>query len=436
MGMLFGDFDTNIQMWHTHLRKSVLRPMPENRSDLFLYNHWAYCTHEMDEQKLKNEIDIAKEVGAEIFVVDAGWYGNKGTDWGSTVGDWDTADRLPNGLEPVFGYARQKGLLCGLWLDFERIGRASKIVKDHPNWQLTQFGQVSGGGLVDFTNPEVANYFEAKLIEVIERYKLDLFRLDYNTDPHEGGQLPREDYMENAMWRYYEAVYRMYENISKKYPNMIMENCAGGGGRTDLGMLRNFHYTWCSDWQIAPRSIRILNGMTIALPPERIDRNAGVGQDAHLHGDLDFQIRQTMLSHMTLTGVYPSVELRNNQQVSRIKHHIETYKRSIRPILNQAQVFHHTPILQGDEPRGWCVLEYMSPSKDQGFVALFRLDNTSSSNYKLLCRGVDRGRNYHIIFDNSFQCALMSGECLFNQGVEIRLERPLSSELIILQVMK
>jgi len=433
LALLHSDLDGCVQSWHRHLRRSVLPPQPEGRSGLVTYNHWGYWQHEMTEERLKFEIDVAAEIGAEVFVVDAGWFGNMGSDWWSTVGDWECGDRLPNGLEPVFEYARRRGLLCGLWLDAERIGPESRVAKEHPEWLLKRYGRETGTGDMDLTNPDCAEWLESKIVGLIERYRLDLFRLDYNTAPYEGGQIPRYGYMENSLWRYYEAVYGIYDRLRKRFPELILENCSSGGGRTDLGMLSRFHYTWITDWQMAPRSIRILNGMTLALPPERVDRNAGVAQNAHVRGDLDLQIRGTMFSHMTLTGIYPSPEERNPDHIARIKHHVDIYKSFIRPFLPECLVYHHTPVLAGREPRGWCVLEYISADRSCGAVGLFRLAGPSGPEYHLRLRGVDAGRRYRVTFDNSGSEAEFDGERLRTTGISVTLNSPMSSELLLLR---
>ena len=48
---------------------------------------------------------------------------------------------------------------------------------------------------------------------------------------------------------------RMVDEVRECFgPIAILVNCAGGGGRTDVGMVRSFSDTWPSDWAIAPRS--------------------------------------------------------------------------------------------------------------------------------------------------------------------------------------
>jgi alpha-galactosidase len=433
LGMLQADFDGAIQAWHRHLRRSVLQPEVPNREGLVVYNNWSYNQHEVTEDNLKFEIDVGAEIGAEVFLIDAGWYGDREADWWATVGDWAVGNRLPNGLEPIREYARQKGLLFGLWLDLERMGAESKVAREHPEWFLVRYGQRTRTGDMDLTNPAALAYIEEALCRVIDRYDLDLFRLDYNTSPYEGGQVLRDGYMENTIWRYYENVYAMYDRIRTRYPLLIMENCAGGGGRTDLGLVSRFHHTQVSDCHLVPRHVRIANGMSIALPPERVDTGSGVREYAHIRGDLDMQCRACMFGHFCISGLYPRRGEQNAEQIARVRHHVEVYRRSIRPLLAQGRMYHHTPALVGKEPQGWAIWECVAESKATAAVGIFRLGGPSAATYHLRLRGVDLGRNYRVTFDNSGEEALVSGLSLKHDGLTVRLARPLTSELLLIE---
>ncbi|MHB0857213.1 MAG: alpha-galactosidase [Anaerolineae bacterium] len=435
LGVVDAGLDGTIQAWHTHVRRSVLVPEVPGREGLVVLNHWSYVEHRMDEEQLKFEIDVATEIGAELFIVDAGWFGDKDSRWWTTVGDWETGDRLPNGLEPVFAYAREKGLLYGVWFDIERLGAESKAAQAHPEWLLQRYGSPATMGDIDLTNPEALAYVEESLVRQIERWDLDLFRLDYNTLPWEGGQVERDGYMENTIWRYYENVYAMYDRLRARFPRLIMENCSGGGGRTDLGLVSRFSHTWITDWQIAPRAVRILNGMSMALPPERIDRNAGVGQDGHVRGDLDFQVRSCMFGHFTLTGIYPGKGFDNPDHVGRIRHHVDTYKQFIRPFLATCRAYHHTPVLDTHEPHGWAVLEYVAEDASRAILGAFRLAGPSEETRTIVLRGVDAGRRYRITLDNSGQSFERDGAALLSEGLLVRLPKALTSELILLEAI-
>ena len=430
LGYAFGDLDQAVQTMHMHLRRSVLQAPVRTRDDLVIYNHWSYTQHEMTEDALRHEIDVAADLGAELFIIDAGWYADRGTNWWSTTGDWTPGDRLPQGVKPIRAYARKKGLLFGLWMDAERIGVESRIHKEHPEWLLRRYGEPTDSDL-DLGHPEAAAWLEAEINRVVEEYELDLFRLDYNTMVYEGGQRERHGYLENNLWRHYEVVYGIYDRLRQRFPKLVLENCSGGGGRTDIGMVRRFSHTWVTDWQIAPRSMRIINGMTLALPPEYVDRNIGVCQEGHTRADLDFQWRTVLFGRMTISGVHPRGARPNPDQIGRIKHGVRIYKDFIRPMHRTSRLFHHTPELPGREPHGWGVLELASADATRALVGLFRLAGPAEPEYHLRLRGLDVGRRYRVTFDNTGQTMACTGADLMHAGLTVRLDRALSSELVL-----
>jgi alpha-galactosidase len=87
----------------------------------------------------------------------------------------------------VRNYAREKGMLFGLWVEIESVGSASNLRKEHPDWILTRNGTpVANGRQLDFANPEVAAWAESEISKIITKYDLDLFRIDYNNSVEEG----------------------------------------------------------------------------------------------------------------------------------------------------------------------------------------------------------------------------------------------------------
>lgn len=435
LGFLLGDLDDAVQVMHEHLRRSVLITPVKGLENLIVYNHWSYTEHELNEEALRHEVDVAAKTGAEIFIIDAGWYADKNTAWASTVGDWNPGNRMPHGFKPIRDYVHKKGLLFGLWMDAERIGPLSKVYREHPEFLVQKDGKQTNGDL-DLAKPAAAKWMEEQIVRVVEEYKLDLFRLDYNSALWEGGQNKRDGYVENSIWRHMEAVYAAYDRLRKRFPKLLLENCAGGGGRTDIGVMSRFHHTWVSDWQMAPRSIRIVNGMTMSLPPEYVDRNAGVGMDGHRRGDLDFQLRSILFGHMTLTGIHPLGSKPNPDHVGRVKHYTDLYKNFIRPYIGSSRFYHHTPELPGREPTGWGILELASSDKNRDMLGVFRLTGSAEECRQIRLRGVSREKRYRVRYDNSGETLTIDGQKLLDHGLTINLTRPLSSELLIIEAIK
>jgi len=193
-----GDLDDTVQAMHDHVRKSVLPSRKLERSYRIQYSvpgdqgFIAVKPNDvsgMTEQTMMQQIDIAAAVGAELFIVDAGWW--------DIYGDWTpSTTRFPHGLEPVVDYAHKKGLLFGLYAEVEGARgdwTRCQMCKEHPDWFLQNYKNI-----LDLTKPEVAARVESQLSQMIEQYKLDLYRHDYNT-PFTGelGQRQRDGIEEN-----------------------------------------------------------------------------------------------------------------------------------------------------------------------------------------------------------------------------------------------
>jgi alpha-galactosidase len=432
-----------VQALHTHLRRSVLPPLPAGRVRPIEMNSWGHVEHELSEEGLIRAIDQAADLGVELFTIDAGWYADRGTDWWPYVGDWRPGDRLPRGLEPVFDHARRKGLLCGLWFDAERMGDRSELYRDHQHWLVHRHGvpvapQSPLGWsprALDFTQPEVVAHVEATLCDRIERYRLDVFRLDFNTRiGRADGQTVRHGYTENTAWRNHDAVYAMYERIRRRFPHLLMENCAGGGGRNDLGMLANFHWAQMSDEWGAVRTLKTLNGFTLALPPEYGLSYIGfMSGENYRYGDLDFRLRVQLFGHYCLSSLAPTADELPPAAKARVRHAIDLYKRFVRPMLSTCRVYHHTPVLPNDQAGEWVVFEYVSDDVHRAYAGIFRLAGAREPTYVFRPRGLERDQRYRVTFDNTGTAVLVDGLELAHAGLPVYLDQRLTSELLLLE---
>ena len=96
LGYLFGDDDAVAQATHDHLRKSVIPTQAREQALWIEYNHSGHSGNApIKEAVLREEIETAGEVGCELFMVDAGWFGDatkaclsEVEPWRQMVGDW------------------------------------------------------------------------------------------------------------------------------------------------------------------------------------------------------------------------------------------------------------------------------------------------------------------------------------------------------------
>lgn len=434
VGALFGNLDTAVQALHQHIRTSVALSQPASAQHLVELNTWAAAPGEITEEQLYAEIELASELGAELFVMDDGWWG--GTASSDTIGDWDReSPLLTKGLSAAFDHARAKGMRVGLWVEPERIGLSSRTFAKHPDWVMQRRGKPvlsnpENSANLDLSNPAAARHFESTIADIIERYNLDCFRIDYNHQIGEGGVTDRSGFAENVMWRHYDAFYQIFDNLRDRFPHLLLENCSSGGGRMDLGIMSRFHWVQVTDRSSPGPAARIVNGVTMMLPPEMCEVLTGFMGGV---SDMDFLIRISLFGHFDFGGIFPTVEDRNPATWDRWRHGIDVYKEFCRPMLPTSRMFHHTPIQRQSEPGEWIVWECADPSGDRAFIGVFRLLGATGETYTVRPRGLRPDRVYRIAYDSLGWIREVSGGTLIDDGIRVPVPSALTSELLLIE---
>ena len=436
MGYVTGDLDTTVQTMHEHIRNSVLPKRNKESAHLVQYTvpgDQGYlaprfgdirgCT----EEGMLERVDVAAAIGAELFIVDAGWWDNQG--------DWiPSQSRFPRGLKPIVDYVHEKSMFFGLYGEIERAHPGSKVYTEHPDW-------IGPGNALKIGMPEVAAYVESELSKLIERYGIDLYRLDYNTgETMEGAETPKDGFIENNYWRYYSNFYDMMERIHAKYPNVILQQCAQGGARNDLGTAGRFHETYLTDGLRIPLALQLYSGQTLALPPEIFiillgaDGTIGVGSTENL--DTHLRVTFTLGTPFIFEGmVAPSVAKLDPVVRSRYLHYAKIFKNFIRPILPISKVYHHAPVSSrgGVSSSAWFAQEYVSPERNKGWATIVRIGGGDSDVYLFKPKGLDMGKTYKVTIDSTGDKITVDGLTLIRDGLPVRLEDVGLSELLMFE---
>jgi alpha-galactosidase len=459
LGHVSGSLDDAVQAMHDHLRKSVIPQRQPDRFGLIQYLVPADQGYykPFNEESARKCVDVAHAIGAELFLLDAYW-------WDITPDYYPSTERFPNGLKPIIEYARSKGMLFGLYLENE-AGRGkikeSKVFKEHPEW----FGPHN---VLKVGDPEAAAWMEADIRRILDEYRLDLYREDYNPlYTYEGPATERHGFTENNYWRYYETLYGMYERIGRDYPKLILQQCAAGGARNDLGLASRFHETYLTDGLSLPREWQIYSGLSLGLPPEVFvilhgaDGGQGMGKQQNI--DTILRLSFALSTPQIFVGmVAPSVEELSPYRKARFLHYGKIYKDFIRPLLPTCKVFHHEPIncRQGVEESPWFVMEYAAPDRSKAWAVASRMSNgpgddyhfkysseqtvgnemaeikfDSSSTYRFTPLGIDAARNYKVTFDSLDTTVTINGMQLLQTGIPLHLENAGMSELLLFEAV-
>jgi alpha-galactosidase len=434
LGFFHDNFDRIVQATHEHVRQVVIPEQIPGRVAEIEANHRGYLCDRENVPDIIEDINVAATV-ADVYVIDAGWYGNEPNQWPDNVGDWVEGAwmREGGGLKAVADHVHRQGMKFGLWVEIEAAGANSTLKKEHPDWLFRRNGQpVADGRALDLTQPAVVAFLESEIERIIQSYELDMFRIDHNHCLEPAGNRQYHGITEDLTWRYYDCLYGMFERLRAKFPAIVFQNCAGGGGRLDWGTLAQFHNTEISDWMRMPRGVKILNGVTASLPPEILLRTFGTEVPEHvLEGDLDSQLRLCFCRPI-FRGIAPSLEYLTPYLQERMTHYLDLFREHIRPVLLDGLVFHHTPCLPLLESTPWCVLEYASPDRSRAVAALFKTSSEPEDEFTFRPRGLDLSCRYEVRLDNQNQVYRADGGDLSRTGISVRLEGTLQSELLIL----
>jgi alpha-galactosidase len=431
MGHVTESLDKTVQAMHDHLRGFVLpkrQPDLSHRIQYLVPADQGYYTP-FDEASAIKCVDIAASIGAELFILDAYW-------WDITC-DWvPSSKRFPRGLKPVSDYVKQKGMLFGLYVETEG-GRGnveeSRVAKEHPEW-------IGPKKIIDISNPDAAKFVENEIYKIIEDYEIDLYRIDFNPGIFEFPTTVREGFPENNSWRYYETLYGIYERVCEKYPKLILQQCAAGGMRNDLGLVRRFHEPYLSDGLSIPLEFQVYSGLTLGLPPENFvilhgaDGQWGSGKPQNI--DTILRLTYALATPQVFVGaVAPSVEEMNPERRDKFLRYGNMYKDFIRPLLPDCRVYHHAPInaQRGVTGSSWFAMEYGAPDRSKGWAMVCRMKTGESLAYKLIPKGLSPDKKYKVTIDSLHASFPIEGIKLMQEGLTFPIEECGSSELVLFE---
>jgi alpha-galactosidase len=298
------------------------------------YNTWFAYGVAIDEGSMRQEIDGAARLGAERFVVDAGWYAGAGrggiADFTSGLGNWQVdAARFPSGLGALSDYAHDRGLTFGLWVEPERVamstvGRAGLaqegwLAKTGGKYGSSEFAQVCFGG------PAARQWVFDRLTALIDAARPDYLKWDNNfwINCDRAGHVHGAN---DGNFAHVTGLYEVLARLRERYPDLVIENVSGGGNRLDLGMLRYSDAGWMDDRTTPSAKVRHnLQGLGAVFPPAYLMSFVMHAAEEPLRDapDLPLLLRSRMSGILGLS--FRTGDL-SEDEVGGMRHEIERYK--------------------------------------------------------------------------------------------------------------
>lgn len=228
------------------VNESVIRKEFQYKDRPIIYNNWEATGPSFTKEKLFLLMEKAKDLGIETFVLDDGWFGNRNDD-SHGLGDWFVnEDKLPGGLKSLSDKANELGLSFGIWMEPEMVNDDAVVYKEHPDWIINDglHKTIKGRNqyTLDLRKQEVQDFAFESVANTLKSANINYLKWDYNRPM---ASFP--DGVGNFVYDYMVGLYKVLDRVVTAFPNILFENCAGGGNRFDLGMLSFFPQSWMSD---------------------------------------------------------------------------------------------------------------------------------------------------------------------------------------------
>ena len=437
-----GDLNLATQQLHRHRRRNTVR-VPGGSGIPVQFNSWYPHQGEPDVVAMCKLADAAAGLGCETFVQDAGWHTTEqprpDEGWWTRTGDWATDLQLfPHGLEELADHVRSTGMDFGLWFEPEAQGTSSQMQRSHPEWlhQVRTCGGV-GRSIANLGIPEAREDIRRRIVSVLKSTSARWMKWDMNTNIFDGGwatEISKNRVNPDPLIAHYLGLYQLQREILQQCPDLVLEMCAGGGGRFDPAIMSSAHTNWMSDQTQAIANLSIHFGSQLAHPPEQCNdwlvewppHDTTVGYTpADTRGNLAFRTHVAMLGAF---GVSAPLQLWDEDDRRVVSREVNWYKQHVRPLWKDCDQYLLTeqPPLDGDTD--WAAIWYAHPDGSGGSLSAFRMA-TGSPSIELSLPGLDPDDHYRLRTPEADLGTARGRE--FADGLVVRAEGNFTSSLIL-----
>ena len=259
------------QTMHRTIREHLCRGPWKHKRRPVLLNNWEGTYFSFTGDKLVSMAQEAAQIGVELFVMDDGWFGKRDDD-NSGLGDWyPNEKKLGCTLAQLGRRINQAGLMFGVWFEPESISEDSDLYRAHPEWAVRipdRQPNLSRNQLVlDVSRKDVQDYILSRFYDLLDTAPIGYIKWDMNRSICDKYSADLDSGSQGKFSHLYVlGLYRILEALNRRYPNLLIEGCSGGGGRFDAGMLYYTPQIWCSDNTDAVARLDIQYGTSFGYP--------------------------------------------------------------------------------------------------------------------------------------------------------------------------
>ena len=418
-----------------------------------LLNSWEGVYFKVNQQGMDDMMKEFSALGGELFVMDDGWFGEKypRNDASCGLGDWKVCkEKLPEGIEGLLDSAHKYGLRFGLWIEPEMANTKSELFEKHPDWIMRVKNRPLSTGrggtqvVLDLTNPEVQEHVFNVVDRLMTKYpEIAYMKWDDNCwlMDYASPYLPA-DKQSHLYIDYQRGLHNVLGRIRAKYPDLVLQACAGGGGRINYGLLPWFNEFWTSDNTDALQRIYIQWGVSGFYPAVAMASHVSADKNHQTGRRLPLKFRFDVAMSGRLGMEIQPRDMSEREKVF-AKRAISAYK-DIRSVVQFGDLYR---LISPYDNRGVASLMYVSEKQDKGVVFVYKLNHFINMTIPVVrLNGLSSNKYYRLrdltSADAGKPCILdgkvISGKILMEEGIVLTelLKAEYSSLALELQEVK
>ncbi len=401
---------------HKFALKNVLPKSHNDKILPVLYNSWEATGFNVSCESQGRLAEIAAQTGVELFVMDDGWFGNRNNDRAG-LGDWfANEEKFPNGLDELIDKVNGLGMDFGIWVEPEMVNRDSVLFSNHPDWayhyDTREACELRHQLVLNMTKTEVQEYIFNCLNDLLSNHNIKYIKWDMNRPFSETGAENLE--CPQMLWYLHtKAVYDIVDRLKSLHPDVAIESCSSGGGRSDFGALLHFDQVWTSDNTDAVDRMVIQKGYSLLRPIKTMRAWVTDVNWYNKPATLDFRFNIAMQGALGIGG---NLTKYSKEDLEICKKNIALYK-EIRDLVQFGNLYR---IMDIDEDE---ILfnHYVSDDKTRS-VAFIAANGTRffKKAVSFFFDGLDESKRYSFTIDG--RKIEKSGSYLMNVGIDLTVQ--------------
>jgi alpha-galactosidase len=415
------------RLYRKHLMKSKFAT--DNRP--VLLNSWEGLYFDINQENMYRMAQESAALSVKLFVMDDGWFGDKypRVSDAAGLGDWiPNPTRFPNGLAPLVDAITSlkvanssENLRFGIWVEPEMVNPESGLYHEHPDWVLhagsyprtEQRNQL----VLNLALPEVQEFVIDAITKILNSANISYVKWDHN-------RAINETPSPAANHAYMLGMYRVFDTLTSRFPDILWEGCASGGGRFDPGILQYFPQVWTSDDTDAVERIFIQMGTSLVYPASAM----GAHVSAVPNHQTGRAVPLTFRAHVAMMGGSFGFELDPLKMRPDEKDAVPeliALAEKVNPIVLKGDMWR----LSLPEESNWPAVLFISEDGARAVLFFFQLSpNVNHTMPRVRLQGLDPGAMYRLDEQGPY-----SGDTLMNLGLQYSFSSDYGSKVVFLE---